>query len=223
MAHNEAKRQKKLLKKRQKDKLRRKAQAEAVPYSALSAKKKIHLARQYPLHECLINRSWMDQGLAYITVSRRQPNGALVFGVYLVDILCLGLKNTLCNADLSRSRYKTDLVERVYRNDEPIPCSPDLAHYIIYGAIDYARQFGFEPQRDFELSQHVLDERGSLEAVEGVEFGRAGKPFFIAGPDDNVQRIIKQLESTAGRDQFGVLYGGDPPAPHLSDYSGQTT
>lgn len=163
-----------------------------------------------------------DKGLATITVSRRQPDGALVFGVYLVDILCLGVKNTFCNADLPMSRYRIDLVERGYRDDDPIPCPLDLAHHIIYGAIDYARQFGFEPQRDFMLSQCVLEERGSLEPVEGVEFGREGKPLYIAGPDDNVPRILKQLESTAGREQFDFLYGSDSPVPHLLDYPGQT-
>lgn len=222
MGRNEAKRQKKLMKKHQKDKFRRKAHANAVPYAALSTKKRMRLARQYPLHECLINRSWKEKGLANITLSRRQPDGALIFGVYLVDVLCLGVKNTFCNADFSMSRYRIDLVERVYRDDDPIPCSPDLAHHIIYGAIDFARQFGFEPQRDFTLSQCVLEERGSLELVEDIEFGREGKPLFIAGPDDNVPRILKQLESTAGRGHFDFIYGSDSPVPHLPDYPGQT-
>ncbi len=29
-------------------------------------------------------------------------------------------------------------------------------------------------------------------------FGKNGKPFFVAGPHDNVARILKQLEKTAG-------------------------
>ena len=32
-----------------------------------------------------------------------------------------------------------------------MPCPIDLVHHIIYGAIAYARQFGFEPNRDFDL------------------------------------------------------------------------
>ncbi|MCU0915929.1 MAG: hypothetical protein MUC88_15415, partial [Planctomycetes bacterium] len=91
MARNEARRQQKLMKKRQKDKIRRGVRLEAIPYSTLDARKKIHLARQYPLYECLINASWKQKGLATILVSRRQPDGNLLFGVYLVDILCLGL------------------------------------------------------------------------------------------------------------------------------------
>jgi hypothetical protein len=119
MARNEARRQQKLMKKRQKDKVRRKARAEMVPYSMLDARKKIRLARQCPPYECLINASWKDKGLATILISRRQPDGNLLFGVYLVDILCLGVKNTFCNADFSLSRYSTDVVGRTYRNEEP--------------------------------------------------------------------------------------------------------
>jgi len=215
MARSEAKRQKKLMKKRQKDKLRRKQRLEAIPYSLLSAKTKIRDARQYPLHECLINPSWEEDGLARVAVSRRQPDGNLLFGVYLVDTLCLGLKNTLCNTDFSPSRYRTELVESVYRDDDPVQCSADMAHQIIYGAIAFAREFGFLPHRDFELSQYVLDKPDNFERTTEIEFGRDGKPLFIAGPDDNVPRILRQLESTAGHEQFDYIYGADSAVPNL--------
>ena len=79
MARNEARRQQKLMKQRHKDRVRRKVRLEAIPYSAMNAKKKIQLARQYPLHECLINPSWKDKGLATIVVSRRQPDGNILY------------------------------------------------------------------------------------------------------------------------------------------------
>jgi hypothetical protein len=220
MARNKAKRQKKLMKKRQKDKLRRKRQIETIPYAVLSPKKKIRLARNYPLYECLINPSWKEKGLVTIVVSRRQPDGDLIFGVYLVDILCLGLKNTFCNADFPLSRYSTELVQGVYRDEDPIECSPDMAHQIIYGAIDFARGFGFHPHKDFDLSQYILDEPDSLEEASQIEFGRDGKPLFVAGPDDNVPRILRQLESTAGGGHFDYIYGTHTPVPYLPDDAG---
>ncbi len=217
MARSEARRQKKLMKKRQKDTLRRKQRVEATPYTLMSAKKKIRSARQYPLHECLINPSWKERGLATVVVSRRQPDGNLLFGVYLVDILCLGLKNTFCNADFSLSRYSTELVQRVYQDEDPVQCSREMAHQTIYGAIAFARQFGFNPNSDFDLSQYVLDDPGSFEGTPEIEFGRDGKPLFIAGPDDNVPRILRQLESTAGRGHFDYVYGSDNPVPYLPE------
>ena len=69
---------------------------------------------------------------------------------------------------------------------------------MIYASIDYAAQFGFEPQQDFALTQHLLIPRGELEEPYALHFGKHGKPFSIAGPHDQTGRILRQLEKTAG-------------------------
>lgn len=209
MAKSEAKRQKKLLKKCQQNKLRKQHFAKVVPFAMLSPKKKLRQARRFPIHECLINPSWREQGLATILVSRRQPDEHLAFGVFLVDIFCLGLKNTFANVDFSESRYVREVVGRVYEQQESEPCASGLAHQIIYGAIAYAKQFGFKPNKDFRLSQHVLDAAESI-GPSDIEFGKDGKPLFISGPDDNVQKILHQLQATAGEGQYHYLYPVSP-------------
>ena len=205
MARNDAKRQQKLLKKRRKDKLRRKKQAELATVALMSPKKRILLARNYPLHECLINPSWREAGIAKILISRRQDNGDFLFGVFLVDVLCLGLKDTFCNAGFSSYRYRSEVVAKVF-DETPVRCPPALAHQIIYGGIAFARRFGFEPQRDYALSQHILDPPDRWEPCEDVEFGRDGKPFYIQGPHDNVERILRKLEATAGAGNYNHAF-----------------
>ncbi len=205
MAKNEMKRQKKLMKKRQKDKVRRKHQVEAIGYTNLSVKAKIRMARQYPIYECRINPNWQKSGLATVTVARHQPDGDILFGVYLVDILCLGLKNTLYGADFSAFRYRKEIVEGSYRHEGSVVCSMELAHQIVYGGIAYARQFGFEPQKDFQLSHLILEPLENVSLTEDIEFGRDGKPLYVQGPHDNVQRIIKQLEKTAGSGHYDYV------------------
>ena len=204
MAKSEAKRQKKQLKKRQQDKVRKQHFVEVVPFAMLSPQKKLRQARRFPIHECLINPSWREQGLATILVSRRQLDEHLAFGVFLVDIFCLGLKNTFANVDFSESRYVREVVGRVYEQQASEPCDSELAHQIIYGAIAYARQFGFKPNKDFRLSQHLLDAPESI-GPSDIEFGKDGKPLFISGPDDNVQKILHQLQATAGEGQYDYL------------------
>ena len=76
---------------------------------------------------------------------------------------------------------------------------------MIYASIEYAQQFGFSPEKDFALNQHILEPRGELDEPYNITFGRDGKPFFIAGPYDNVNRIIRQLEKTAGPGNFDYL------------------
>ncbi len=67
--------------------------------------------------------------------------------------------------------------------------------------IEYAAQFGFQPHRDFKLAQNVLDPPDAHPRTGKVEFGKDGKPFYIAGPHDNVNAILRQLARTAGKDR----------------------
>jgi hypothetical protein len=209
MAIDEKRRQKKLMKKRQKDRSKRKKRAGSTAFSFLSRKKMILRARSLPIHECLINPSWKQDGLATILVSRKQPNGNILFGVYLVDVGCLGLKNTFCNADFPLWRYETDVRTRIHPHEELVECPIPLAHHIIYGGIDFASRYGFEPNEDFELSQYVLEDRDSIGPCEGIEFGKDGQPCYISGPDDDVEHIMRQLESTAGEGNFKFMYRAD--------------
>src|SRR4030066_1818254 len=109
MAQDEKRKQKALLKKRRKDKERKKG-ANAVTISGLNSYSyKVGLikkAKQFPINECLVNEDWQGKGLANILLSRRQPNNELIIGVFLVDIYCLGLKNTFCNASITLEDYQ---------------------------------------------------------------------------------------------------------------------
>lgn len=197
-----------MMKKRRKDRARRKAQPGSRRPGWGSARTRILEAGTYPIYECLISPGWKDSGLAHILISRRQPDGNILFGVYLVDVFCLGLKNTFCNADMPVSVYRAKLRNPLEREEGLVECPISLAHAIIYGGIEYASQFGFGAQEDFELSKYVLGEKGSVQPLEEVEFGKGGRPLFVAGPHDDVDRITRQLERTVGEGNFDYMYGG---------------
>ncbi len=163
----------------------------------------LRMARDYPIVECLINVDWADpRVLTQIIIAREQPDGGFTFGVYLVDKGCLGLKQTFCNAGYSRQEYQNEIVKNVAENQALERCSPKLAHQIIYQAIDYAAQFGFRPDKDFRDSRRVLEPRGGLDEDSELEFGVDGQPYFVAGPYDRVEAIIRKLDRTAGRDNY---------------------
>ena len=82
---------------------------------------------------------------------------------------------------------------------------------MIYQSIEYAEQFGLEPEKDFMLSQYLLAPRGELEEPYKLTFGKDGKPLFISGPYDNVAHIARQLDKTAGPGNYDVVAMlGDP-------------
>ena len=215
MPRNDRSRQQKLMKKRRKDKLRRKARAGISLSQSGLERKRILEARGYPIHECLIAPDWREEGLAQILLSRIQPDGNLAAGVYLVDILCLGLKNTFANANLSTSSYRARLRDPIRDRQGLETCPIDLAHTIVYGGIDFAGQFGFQPHRDFKLSRHILEDRDGLVLRGDVEFGRDGKPLYVSGPHDDVRRIVAQLQASAGEGNFDFMIGGPTGEPPL--------
>jgi hypothetical protein len=207
MPRDERKRQKALMKKRSQQKAAVQRTSHRQEFTLLSPKAIIRNARTFPILECLISDNWQkdDMGLVQILLARQQPDGDICFGVYLVDKYCLGLKNTFANAGFSHTRYQNEIRSKIFREQKPVKCPIELAHQMIYASIEYAEQFGFEPEKDFALSQYLLAPRGELEEPYQLTFGRNGKPFFIAGPRDNAARILKQLEKTAGPGNFDYL------------------
>jgi hypothetical protein len=215
MPRDERKRQKTLMKQRSKQKAASQLKAQQQALTPSSPQAIIRRARSYPLYECLISDNWQkddDVGLVQILLARQQPDGDICYGVYLVDKFCLGLKNTLADAGVPRNIYQHEIRNNIFSEQKPVKCPIELAHQMIYQSIEYAMQFGFEPQKDFALTQYLLQPRGELEEPYDLTFGKDGKPFFISGPRDNVDRIMRQLEKTAGPGNFDYLaiIGSDP-------------
>jgi hypothetical protein len=164
-------------------------------------------ARNYPVLECLISSDWRNEqpGLVQVIIARQQPDTLVCCGVYLIDKLCLGLKNTLVHTDYSPQRYRREVVDPIDNRTPLQTCNLALAQQMIYASIEYAAQFGFNPQKDFNQSQYLLTPRGELPETMPITFGRAGKPLYVAGPYDNAEQIIKQLERTAGPGNFDYV------------------
>ncbi len=150
----------------------------------------ISKGRNLPFYECFINNVWKENGLATITISKKMPSGNFIIAFYLVDIFCLGVKSTFYNLNLDSIEYR-GFVERLEDNPEGIQvCDISLAHNIIYGAIDFAEEHGYKPHKDFSVTKYLLDPDLITDGIDEIEFGRDGKPFYIAGPDDDIANIF---------------------------------
>lgn len=87
-------------------------------------------------------------------------------------------------------------------------CEIVKAHNIIYGGIDYAEELGFQPHKLFRITEYLLNPDLIDDGIDEIEFGKDGKPFFIAGPDDNVDRIINTLKKNVGEGNFDGMFTG---------------
>ena len=159
-------------------------------------------ARSYPIVGCWERGGWQADGLAVVVVVREAPYERVVLGVYLVDCQLLGVKNALYRTGVPASEVDQAYLATLIPEGRPVQISPALAHEIIYGAIEYAARFGFQPHRDFGAAQLILDPPDAHPRTGKVEFGRDGKPFYVAGPYDDVSAILDKLARTAGEGNF---------------------
>lgn len=210
------KRRRKALKRRTASRRAHQQARAAKPTTALYHVRQAH---NYPIEGCWAQPGWDEGGLAVIAIARRQPDGNIVFGNYLVDYYCLGLKDTYYNADVPPGEFHRDYLPKMFRMGSPVDISPALAHEIIYGGIEYAAQFGFRPHSDFKRSRYILDPPDLHPRTGAVEFGYDGKPFYIEGPHDNVDAILRQLARTAGEGNYHYLMQIAGPPPDWDDDS----
>ena len=177
--------------------------------SILSPKKYIQTkARALPIYKCYINSEWQPSGLANITVSRKQPSGNFVVGVYLVDLYASGLKDTfyLFNQTLTSLN---ELIESGKKEFGTTSCSYELVHNIIYEGIAYAEELGIKPAKEFEITKYIIEE--DTEAIDQMEIecGRDGKPCVVVYPDDSKTKLISHLEQKVGAGNFAMVMMGN--------------
>ncbi|MEM9004627.1 MAG: DNA-binding response regulator [Cyanobacteria bacterium P01_F01_bin.86] len=173
-----------------------------------------------PLHECIINQSAAERllegkaleegegvgGMAQILLARQDRNRYIVCS-YLVDYWCLGVKDAVPPRKLGYNRYEEFKRLCIMQFQESfVDISLAQAQSIIYGAVDYAGNLGFEPGGDFNTkAQAHLGLKP--ETLIPIEFGKDGQPFYISGPYDKPDKIIKTLTANVGEDNFHYVAG----------------
>ena len=126
--------------------------------------------RKLPLYECLINTAYRESGLAQIFISRKQASEKNAYGLFLLDVFCLGLKDSHYDFNLDDEEYKAftnQLFERESFNSIDIV----EAHNLIYGIIDCAEEIGFKPHKSFAISEYILDPDLIDDGIDDVEDG----------------------------------------------------
>ena len=170
-------------------------------------------SRNLPIRECYINRDWTESNLGNIFIVRQHAGGNVTCCMYLVDLACLGVKDTHY---LFNIPYE-DVEELLKQSEESgillIKTSYELVHNIIHAAIEYAEEYGFHPCEDFTaVTGYFLEE--DTDAIPIVDIacgGKDGKPTYINTGFDSTLRekqILAQLEKTAGKGNHHYM-GGD--------------
>jgi len=78
----------------------------------------------------------------------------------------------------------------------------ELARHLVWGAVDYARELGFEPHPDFQPASAHL---GAWRESSDITFGRDGVPFYVSGPFDNPVSVTRTLNRSVGEGNFHYM------------------
>lgn len=166
-------------------------------------------ARTLPIYECMINEEWEESKMVQISVARRHTNGNITACFYLVDLMCLGIKDTdyMFNVPIHAYREQIEMIEE---RMHMVVIDYVLAHNILFAGLEFADDYGFKPNKDFtSITRFMLEEdTDDIELME-IECGLNGQPTYMQGPFDDdakMKRIIAQLEKTAGPENYTVLW-----------------
>lgn len=165
-------------------------------------------ARSLPIHECTINIDWKESGMAQISVARKHTNGNITSCLYLIDLYCLGVKDTHYMFNSSPNEYR-EQQDEIDERTSLMLVEYALVHNIILAGIEFAEEFGFAPHKDYtSITQFMLEEdNDDIELME-IECGMDGKPAYVRGPfdtDAKMKQIISRLEKTAGKDNYIII------------------
>jgi len=84
-------------------------------------------SRTLPIYECTINSDWEESLIAQISIARQHTTGNVTACFYLVDLLCLGVKDSdfMFNAPMHAYR---EHIENVGTKLDISKIDYDLAH-----------------------------------------------------------------------------------------------
>lgn len=208
---NQHKKQQRALQKRTKRKQKLARRQSQQTSEGINPRRLLRMARRMPVEGAWVQREWQDQGIARVLLARSQPNDNILFGEYIVDYFCTGIKDSSYASNVNRETFFNEVIPRLYSGTPPLDIESDLAHEIIWGAVEYAEGLGFDPHRNFRESSRILDPADALPRTGAIDFGYQGKPLYIPAPDDNQAGVIRRLIESVGLGNFYYLPRGDVP------------
>ena len=215
MTQDAKKRQKSLQRKAAKRKQKLNQLSQLTP---LSVRTILRQSGDWPLREVLVSENWTDpKELVQVLIARQSAANQIAVGLFLVDLACLGVKNGYARLVNSFSEYQK-LRQEILDRQLLISADLNLAAKIIQTGLAYARQFGFEPHPDYYEALWVLGQADPAACLETIPVrGPEGKPFFIAGPYDNAEKIIARLTKAVGPDGFNYMVAISPDTEFYLD------
>ena len=147
-----------------------------------------------------------EMGEGHVIVSRKHTGGRVSIAFYLIDIWCVGVKDSFYRLRLEDDEFK-EMID-TYRLGLR-ECCYDEAHNWIFGAIAFAEEAGIEPDKSFKVTRYMLEEDDDNIPLIEYEYGKNGKHTLVTHTRLEASRYLPLLEKNLGKDNFDYILNAD--------------
>ena len=163
-------------------------------------------ARSLEIGACYVSDDIEEMGEGHVIVSRKHTGGRVSIAFYLVDIWCVGVKDSFYRLRLEDDEFK-EMID-TYRLGLR-ECCYDEAHNWIFGAIAFAEEAGIEPDKSFKVTRYMLEEDDDNIPLIEYEYGKNGKHTLVTHTRLEASRYLPLLEKNLGKDNFDYILNAD--------------
>jgi hypothetical protein len=190
---------------------RRKAVLAGRGGQAHSSRSDLHRARTvastFGIGYCKMSEGLFDIGMGYVVLGRTISSTKVAMAAFLLDVYCLGAKDGYY-AEVDQGKFR-EMVEGMTEAAGPfVDTDPQCARKIVDGAVDYAKRLGFAAHEDYPPAQALFGDIDADSCPTEYEFGKDGKPLYIAGPHDTparITKILRTLTDKVGEENFDYV------------------
>ena len=154
--------------------------------------------RNLKIYKCYASTNWEETGLSNVVVSRQHKQGGLTCGIYLVDTFCIGLKQTEYLFNTGQTQFDR-LIKHLSNDPDFKEVSYEYAHNLIYAAIEFADEAGIKPERDWHLTQYILENDDENVPLIAFEMGRDGEHFLCVNDKYELSKYLSIAQKTLGK------------------------
>lgn len=175
-----------------------------------------------PVLHCLTNQDIFEQGIGHILLSRRLPYGKVAYATFLTDLHCLGVKDAMFDV-AEGDVYEERIHRRMLKSLPTMSLEPAAARKLIEGSVDYALDLGFPPHPDYDRARLLFGDLDPATCDRTFAYGKNGKPFFYAGPNDDAdrcRRIVQRLHERCGPGGYDFMAMVGAGGPTIGGFPG---
>jgi hypothetical protein len=172
------------------------AQKRRLELVAGSLTERVRRAANAQIQYCLLTDAVFETGIGVLVLTRGTMTGYLDTAVFLIDPLCLGIK------DVAFRTFDGEELDAFFNTSVTgemlVPVDPSYARKLLRELSVWARAHGSAQPRDFAAIEQLFGDVNADLCKTTFQFGRDGKPAYIQGLVDTPHQVLQGCAAVRG-------------------------